>query len=359
MRNSLRVIALGVVLSVGSAPLTTAGAQPAEPPAKAYLEAVLESNPEDAATPALRALDAGHDLEQVVDAAGEGQLAPDGTVTDDSGPVEPAGPPVGVLATVDDAALLKAINRTEDRLADRKASDAYLEANILMLILIFDLASKGYTVEQIVGDGLFGGGRIECCGLVSTLIVDKQGKPLKPGGEPAEPVLGGFVDDMLDYAQGHDPLNPKYEPQFRVTYRGELKVGETLAKVTAKGRIGTAEGRCCFGELRGKVVTPPEDCTGGETIPLKVAINGSADDTGGRVELEQDWVVSDPIQSSYDPSADTSGEFCLSARDLAEGSFPFLGDLLGPLRGFVAVDETLKSVSAQAGTMRLSIDEKL
>jgi hypothetical protein len=143
--------------------------------------------------------------------------------------------------------------------------------------------------------------------------------------------------------------------------RRSRRVGDTVAKVTARGRLGTGtrEGLCCSAVLTGKVVTSPETCSGVETIPLKVAINGSADDDGGRVELEQDWAVSGPIQSSYDPSADTSGEICLSARDLAEGSFPLLGSLLGPLRGFVAVDETLKSVSDEAGTMRLVIDEKL
>lgn len=357
MRRAGAAMVAALFASIGAmAPALAGTGATAKSPtlAETFIDLVSEAWTEDPALVALRAREKGYDLEQTLEAMGDEALAADGTITDEGRPVPPAGPAEGVLARVGEDEVSKAIARNEQSVAKSKfvkpPADV-LENDTFMLVLLLGLMAEGYTLEQIILDGLMADG-VRSTGPFSPIrIVDENDEVIEPGDAPADDAIAeSVIDNMVAIVQGGDPLDPAFKPRYDVTYTAKLAIGDGTATVDAKGRLGTApdggDGDVYLGRLKGKIKVPAGDDCPGETVSIAIGLSGLEPDSGRTVEMDQTWAYTGSTGGSGGGSGNA---ICISAADAPE-LVGLLPTLLGPLYGVVAPGATLEARPATASS---------
>jgi hypothetical protein len=355
------VLALAMFIAVFAAPPAAAGSgtgsSSPRSTAGTILDLVKEAWSEDPALVALRARDKGYSTEQTLEAMADEELAADGTVTDDGRPAAPDEPPAGVLAREGETEVLTALDRNQRRLTKPKFVDppAEYEDGIFMLVVLISLMAEGYTVEQIILDGLAADGIRNSGPYAPMVIVDADGKKIDPEAGPIdEPSYEGVVRDMITLAQGEDPLDPDFKPQYDATYAANVTVSGATMRVTAKGKLGAsraAGGDAYLGRLTGTIDVPAGDRCPGEKVPIVIGLTGLEVEGRAIVEMDQTWAYAGgPAGGS---TGGSSGAICIAAAEAPE-LVGAIGDLLGVLRGPVRNGATLES-SAGLGTSKLTL----
>ena len=224
---------------------------------------------DDAPEAVARAYNAGFDVAQVLTALLDDAVSADGSVRGDDGRVQT---PVRQRSTFvtgttggSDPKLDAALARTTTQVAKTTRNEA-VGAEIATMMVLLGLAAEGYSTEQILVDGLFGGGiRWSPDGVE---IRDEKGKRVKPAGEdccasiedPDErestsDVIDTFVVDSVELLAGIDPAGVSagdYRRDFAIsiTVDGKDADGSQIALRT-KGNFGRGATKDWRGFLAG------------------------------------------------------------------------------------------------------------
>lgn len=339
------------------------------------LSAADESLGEDATIAVLRALDRGYEVLQIAEAMFEGLLAVDGTISDEDGAavepnlapsnlIEGDGPPTGASASGFNAgagtspeqiglkALETGIAKTTARIDEQVDLEARAQRagasdeELFVMLTVLALAMKGYTVDQIIHDGVLAG-EIHVGGPgFGPVILDEKDEILRPGGVERSPDAeeqAGSIEqlesDIVDLVGGVDPRDAADESFKRLfDVRLEIVVTDesTDYTITAKGAIGEAKaedldgavvgeagghidggGTCSIGDFVDEQVpyslTGPVDLglagrSDGKHVSLKAGIVDAILD----VEVEgNDTICGDLVQDTTEPAVEliTVGPF--------------------------------------------------
>jgi hypothetical protein len=215
-----------------------------------------------------RAYDRGYDGLQIVEGLLDANMTTEGVVSEDGTPLTPFHSPAGRIegnggraADIALDALERGIQKTTKRLdrqydlTARWARADVEDESMFTMMLVLAGALQGYTPDQILVDGLLGGGfRLTPSKATGIVIVDDKGKPIRPGvtevsdeQEEAASTLEAFVVDAIDTIGGLDvrtaaatPYNKLVELELTVT--AAIDDGFTMS-IDGKGAAGRARGR--------------------------------------------------------------------------------------------------------------------
>lgn len=341
--------------SVAASP-AAAGSSTSQPKtvAETVIDLVGEAWREDPALVAMRARDKGYDLTETLDAMSDGDLASDGTITDEGRPVVPAGPPTGVLARVGEDEVSEALARNQRTVTKPKVVDPpaeYLDNGAFDLVLILALMAEGYTLEQIIVDGIMANGVRPAGPFGRVVIVDEDDEVVRPDLAPVEDAsVEGIIRDMTALVQGGNPLDPEFKRSYKATYKASFGRALSGATLTATGWVGpSAGGDCCLGQVRGTLKVPASEKCAAETVPITIGLNGFQEGKGP-AELYQTWAVSGT------PTGGGGSGICITAAKAPE-LVGAVGSLVGPLRGAVGDGKVL--VADPETTLGLSAELRL
>lgn len=342
----LAVIALLAVGAPGALAQTDDAGEGGSLPQQALL-AADESLGGDAAVAVLRAYDRGYDLLQIIEAMFEGLVAADGTIADEDGvPIEPFRPPSSLIEGDTGASvtggfggdpisgeaiaislLERGLDRTTKRIDKKVDLDVRAErvgaseSSLFTMLTLFVLMADGYTPEQLILDGIIGGGvRLVGPGL-NFVIVDENDEVIRPAGvepspeqEEAADTIDTFIADAIDVVAGLDPhaaADTPFKAQFDVKVEVSI-AGDAPTEIVGTGRLGTPKQRALKGFVVGKgqgELTTSAECSLSEgdtgphpyevSGPVQFGFSGSVDD--GEVSLRAANVSAD-LQVSGDDS---------------------------------------------------------
>ena len=262
-RRGFAVLAVGLTLALVLAPAPVLAAGEEESggsPARLAIQAADESLGAKAGIAVARAYDRGYDGLQVVESLYEHAVREDGTITEGGKPLAPFRTPSGVVAgnggpTSPEAIALDALERGIQKTTQQLDKKHNLTARAKQLdieneealttILIIAATLQGYTPDQILVDGLMGGGfRLSPAGMS---IVDENGKRIPPGDvevseeqEEAESVVESFVLDAMDLVSGIDP-RAAAETRYDQMFTADITITYTLDEGSSYTIDGKAE----------------------------------------------------------------------------------------------------------------------
>lgn len=242
----------------------------------------------DAPVAVLRAYDGGYEVLQIVEAMGEALLARDGTITDEDGvPVDPFRAPSRLIAgdvapsrmgvvsglrvtgTGEQIALdvlERGVAKTTKRIDKKVDLEARAERvgasdeGVFTAMLTIALMAAGYSPEQIILDGIAAGGiRLTATAASGVVIVDENGKRLRPEGVEESPeaeedtgVVDLLADSIIDLVAGFDPSLAAAERLDR----------DTDQVITVEIDISDTDGDAIFIQARGSLGKPKDRSLG-------------------------------------------------------------------------------------------------
>jgi hypothetical protein len=133
------------------------------------------------------------------------------------------------------------------------------EESLFTMLAVIILINQGYSPEQIIVDGFAAGGIRGVPGYPGVLLVDENGKRVKPDGveqspeqEEAADQVDAFVGDLVDTLAGISPRDAADTP-FKTLFQVDVEItftGDSSVTIVGKGRLGLPRNK----SLRGFIV---------------------------------------------------------------------------------------------------------
>lgn len=348
------VVGLAVaLLSGGAVPLGAASGDGGAPPTllAQFIDQAEKIDKGEVTIAVVRAADRGYDLGQILEGVFAGALDADGTITEDGDPVAPSQPSAGVITgnaaasggpgrargprvrAADDVTLpdleqgLKQSQRQLDKdgTLPRIADDHATTPDVAMMLVILALANEGYSIEQIIVDGIMAKGiNVTPFGREGAVVIRDQpggkGDVVKPEfatapatGDSDADAISNFLDGVVDAVSGEDPLavtDNSFKREYTLTIEVEIVDADSTLRIEGKANAGAAKAYEDAGIVAGRgtgTFTGEGQCwaeAGTDTAkhaytlsaPVRLGILGRPSDVRGRVRLGTEVTPSSSVR---------------------------------------------------------------
>ena len=174
-----------------------------------------------------------------------------------SGLIEGNGGSAPIVLDVLERGIQKATKKLDKRydLTARAGRADVSNESLFTMMLVLAAALQGYTPEQLLVDGLLGGGLRLSAANVSGITIDEKGRPIKPGitevsedQEEAAPQIETFVLETLETIGGVDPHMVSATTPFRRDFEVEIMITASSSDgasilIDGSGFIGRPEAK--------------------------------------------------------------------------------------------------------------------